>query len=369
MCLSQDMGKVRFEVGNSIVDSRLLKASACVPVDDKVYFVSSEVNLIYVLDLKTHLVNVLDSAPDENFFQENLYMDIVYLKGNLILVPYMAKKIWIYSLEQKMWKGIEIGTSVDYKFHAGVVYKERVYLLGHYYPGIVYVDIESGCVKQLEKVNEFLKRYGDQRGYFLYDYLLCDNILRVPMALSNGIISIDLDSGKYDYEPFPYKGCGLAGVVKNDEKIWFPPRKGRTYFIYEDKEYRRYELPEEFSNGTYYFCGGFVWKEDIFFAGRAGKCLKVSTKEPEKMEVIYQNVQCYKTFGDKVLVLFDDGKLYMAQDGYDIEPVEYCLENKDVLFDNLKKLYMKGISISGQVKETEFFSLEMFMESLEEQEA
>ena len=96
--------------------------------------------------------------------------------------------------------------------------------------------------------------------------------------------------------------------------------------------------------------------------------MKISRKDPEKMEVVYQNVQCYKTFGEKVLVLFGDGKLYMVQNGYDIEPIEYRLENKDVLYDNLKKLYMKGINISGQVKETEFFTLEMFMESLEEQE-
>ena len=75
----------------------------CVRVEDYIYFISRDYNVIFRLKIKTGEVYIVGSLPEEHMLECQLGAKIVYANGELIFAPMNAKKIWRYNINDKKW--------------------------------------------------------------------------------------------------------------------------------------------------------------------------------------------------------------------------------------------------------------------------
>lgn len=60
-------------------------------VDDIMYFLPDEMNLLCSMNIRDGSIAVISSVPEEQMNQTGLFMELEYYKGRLILIPSIAK--------------------------------------------------------------------------------------------------------------------------------------------------------------------------------------------------------------------------------------------------------------------------------------
>ncbi len=72
--------------------SKLMGISAGVKVGDDWWCISRIVNGLYKMDLTTEKTEYICKMPEKNSLGKQAYIDILYLKNRLFIIPGFAKK-------------------------------------------------------------------------------------------------------------------------------------------------------------------------------------------------------------------------------------------------------------------------------------
>lgn len=348
-----------------------LRATNCALVGDKIYFVSREVNLIYTLNLNTYEIEIMENMPEEIFLHEDLYGNIVYSYGKLILVPLCAEKIWIYDFEVKRWAAVEFQSNernIQYKFFGAAAYRNYVYMFGHYYPGIIRLDVNTNSLKRIElPVGVNGHSYENKDGYFNWDYVIKDKWLYTPMIQSNRVLKLDLDTENYELIALGNSNNQYAGIAWDGRYFWFPPRGNGVYVKWDGgKEIMEYRLPKGFEESQYYFSGCYLSEHKLVFAGLQEKTLEFDIDKPEKAEILKRTIDCYKKADDGTVVFQDTaGTVFIQKEHREEKSINCCLDDRECwTFLEKKILDAGGIETFGTFTESVFFSLESLMKHI-----
>jgi hypothetical protein len=334
-----------------------LNAINGVLVENKIYFASREMNMVYSLDLDSHIIDVLESPPEERTFQSGLYGNIVYICGKLVLVPFNAEKIWIYDLSEGSWHGIALGEigKKPYKFLGAAVYDEYVYMLGYHYLGIIRLNIHTSTI---EIIKLPYKECGD--GLFFIDCIKKDEWLYTPVMLENKVLKLNLGTGEYKMISVGDSKNRYVGIGWDGEWFWLPPRRNGSYVLWDGADQvREYALPGEFTAGHDYFWGSSVMQEQVVFSGVTGMSLVFQKNVPEKPSIMKKNIMFVVKIDDDNFIFQDDkGKLFIKSKDQ-IKEFEYFGDSQ--IWDSLMKA---GLSEKGKSRKIELIH-ESVMFSLE----
>lgn len=323
-----------------------LKAMSCATCGNKIYFASSEFNSVYALNTDTNTVEFFDNVPDEKFTQSNLYGHIIYYSGRLFLVPLCAEKIWIYDIGKKEWSGYgfpEKLREIPYKFFGAVLHKEYIYMLGHYYPGIIRFNTNTCIIEEID-ISLQQKDDSEYNGIFVgWDCVIKENWLYASITNSNQVLKLKLETHEYELIQIGKNGNKYAGIVWDGKYFWLPPRKNSSYVRWDGgKGVKEYALPKEFDKEQYYFSGAYLVGNKVVFSGFAGFTLKFSKDEPEKPIVIDRRNTLYEKINDTDVILQDDIGNISIHKGDDTEEQVICLTDENKLPETVARIIFES---------------------------
>ncbi len=129
-------------------DNQIIQICNFCSYNDEFFMISSEVNIISVINCNSMELRFIPGPEDEFFYDDTLYGAINIWNSNIILAPYNADKIWVYNTISGRWTSVFDGCYKgikNRKFSGIEIYNEKAYIFGCSFPNIVCVDMS--CLK------------------------------------------------------------------------------------------------------------------------------------------------------------------------------------------------------------------------------
>lgn len=192
-------------------------------VDDSMYFIPDEMNLLCTMRLEEGTVTILSSIPEEKINQTGLSLKLECYDGKIIVTPYMAKTIWSYDIQSGRWQKIGIrNEEQECKFVSSVIYKDKLYLIPALYKYIVRVNLKTYSVAYLEHIYaEYAALSSEEACRFACNYARCRDVLYIAEQQTNLMLRFDLATEKYTWLQ-----------IGNPGQIWLASAWDGTYFYF-----------------------------------------------------------------------------------------------------------------------------------------
>lgn len=286
---------------------------------------------------------LFEKLPEEDIFCEDLYGNIVTCGRYLILIPLNAKHIWKYDLEIGVWKAVNLDDDADikYKFFGAYVYGNKVIMLGHYYPGVLILNVDTNAISSIKE--PFLKFMNGRDGLFNLNYVIKDDCLFSPVISTNIILKLNMESEEYDFIPVGDKHNEYSGIICDDTVCWLVPRRNGKYVVIDaNKKLTEYALPDEFSEDKIYFAGGYAVDNGVVFVGVSGKTIRMSNGDGGiRLQMISQSCIGYKKISEEMTVVQQtDYQLHLEKMNGEIEKDAFCLNVGEI------EKMIKGVDVT-----------------------
>lgn len=294
---------------------------SCAEKGEELFFVSSEVNLLCAMSVENQKIRFIDNCPEEIFSQSSLFGNVACYNNKLILAPLMAKNIWIYDFETSFWEPIKLNeniANVSFKFFGMVPFRNQVFFLGHYFNGIICVDIDDRSVHEIP-INNIDNEKTD--GLFLWDYVIRDKLCYIPSLKSNQVIILDLETKKIEYRRVGDNNNRYVGITWDGSSFWLAPRRNGKYVRWDgDSNVTEHNLPEEFNKDDYYFIGSYMDGDNVVFPGMINRLgsLVFDKGTPQDTRIIKEAVSFYKSLDNKFIKQNMDGELVIKDSNKEI---------------------------------------------------
>ena len=216
-------------------------------VDNIMYFIPDELNLLCTMRLADGEVTILSSIPEEKINQTGLSLKLEYYDGKIIVIPYMAKNIWIYTIEKQGWKKIEIrNQDQECKFGSSIMYGSKLYLFPVCYKYITCVDVITSEVTYLEQI---FKDYQLISGKDTCCFACCNvrkqEDVYIVEQQTNYVLQFNVTTGAYNWLTMGDKThIWIAGAWDGMYFYFVPLTQGRLLRWDGQDEYVEYDLPE-----------------------------------------------------------------------------------------------------------------------------
>ena len=291
----------------------------------------------------------------------------MYWEEHIIIIPLMAKKIWIYSLKHRTWKGIAIDVCEMTNFRQAIIWNNFLLLIGGHYPAILKVDLNSYVIWKIEAPFDEQKRIDVESNelYFRGDFVYKDNILYLASCRDNTVLIFHLDTQAYEWIEIGRRENRYSGIAWDGEYFWLAPRKNTSIVKWDGKnQVIEYEIPlAKKVNGISY--SGVIVKENqiiipALYGGNADSIILNNDgimKFDDKKYTFYKKVD-----KEGYLAQNSDGKIIFENNKGEQSRYE-C----NILIDDLLTLLnnTKADHITKKIaNEKIFFSLPDFLELL-----
>ncbi len=335
----------------------------CTRVDNELFFVSSERNILYSMDLNNKEIRILEEYPDEeDYDQPALFGNILSYNHKLILVPLVAKKLWIYDLINRCWDSIlfdEDISSVVYKFFGSFIHNQYIYLLGHYYKGIVRVDIEN---KTIRKIDMDLRENRKNDGFFFWDFIIKNNHCILPSLSSNQIVDFDFKTNQTRYIDIGGRNNQYVGITWDGKYYWLSPRRNGKYVRWDGmEEVIEYELPSCFDTDDYCFIGAYMNGDEVVFPGMLGKFGTISFSKDKPYDVCVRNksILTYKRIDDLFIQQDDNSDIFIfnGKDKCTVHPMINKDNENRIRKERMIIKYKRLLNTHNIIKENEHDSI------------
>lgn len=301
-----DLGKKKYEL-----------ITECVTCKDNVlYSVGREMNVLFSIDLKTNKVEAMSDMPDESNLVERLYNGICIENDNLILVPFNAKKLWIYKFSIRKWSAVDISSYVapdmKGKFAGGVLRHNIVYLFGYKYCGILTVNIDT------KEVRELLT--GEDQGHHVFwgqSIAECNEKIFLVSSLANVAICINSKESTYDVikldDILVSSGICNDAVTYSNNTFFIKKLRGNTFYKWIPFEKTQALQIDSFYNSSESFFNGIVaaGKYLIFYSPK-GKSYIYDCKNPQDSYILEEKLFFAKYIPDVGTILCKKGHIIVC---------------------------------------------------------
>ncbi len=248
--------------------------------EEIIYFIPKELNVLFSCSYTENKINIIDVVPDEDGYTERQFNGLCKIDNKMVLVPYSAKKIWIYDLSLKTWNSIDVDKYIsednDSKFSGCIQWHDKVYLFGYGYNGILSLDIYSN---ELEVVFQ-------KDGFCLWGQKVAIDGYRAYVALpyEKKCAVLNLETKKVAFEDVNVLDDGLSSVGYDGVNRIILPSKGNHYYVMSDEaNIKEYSLPQELSKSIYN--GLAVSNKYIYGYSSWGKSFLVNRKKRDVMVI------------------------------------------------------------------------------------
>ena len=204
--------------------------------EDYFWFVANNLNGLFQIERASGNLNLVGVIPNEGMFQRQLYFKGLKYNEYLVFAPALAKEIAIYDTKRREFVKLafeaprirsERWSSKRHQFFGINVYKNFVFIIGCYYPGIIRIDMEDFTLLYLDQWVESLERLSlSKTMYFRQASIVEGTKLYIPCSMANAILVYDLETLEFELEMLEQCRVGISDFYVKDDTFWFTPRQG-----------------------------------------------------------------------------------------------------------------------------------------------
>lgn len=208
----------------------VVSLAGAIEKNNTIYGIDTLWNLLLSIDVESEKVKILSAVPEWSGGHD--FSDILYWNNYLVLIPLLAKKIWIYSLSENSWEYIDVIDCVTEEglgnFAVAHIRNDYLYLIGNCFPGILKVDLNTkSIVKKLDTYENVLVEQAEKKDGFAYtSYAICNDKMYIASGISNIVHIIDLKDDTYEDVIVGETGKRYAGIAFDGKNFWLAARVG-----------------------------------------------------------------------------------------------------------------------------------------------
>lgn len=220
---------------------------AFVQVEDLLYFIPDECNLLCTMHMETGEISILSSVPEEKINQTALASKLVCYNEKIILVPYMAKSPWVYEIADGSWKKIEIRNQEQaWKFSSSELYQDKLYMFPAMYKVIICMDLNTYDIKYFEEIyHEFYRRKKIEHCNLRAHYAKVKDTLYLSNYNTNDMLKFSLADESYVWLPIGGYNRINSGITWDGQYFYFAPLNRGPVLRWDGEEgFTAYPIPE-----------------------------------------------------------------------------------------------------------------------------
>lgn len=318
----------------------ILLAEGCACVEEKLYFIAREMNLVFTLDMNTGEIDLVDSIPGEDILSRRLSATIAHWNDKLIFTPMTAEKIWIYDLREKTWSSIvrkrqESKEINGNEIFQSVLYEDRLFMIGCNYPAILCVDLMTEQLTYIEEPYERLKEKKQVLGdcFFRCSCVQKEHYLYLASCLDNGVLKFDMSTCQYEWLQVGKSENRYSGITLHDDQFWLSPRCNSAIVKWDGGEgVTEYPLPIDIDEKTYSFIGVVSEKDKVIFPGMFQKStIVINDTINADMEVYEGQYLFYEKKNDNLAVsMTSEGNIEISAPGNTVKKYVCGVEKEKI---------------------------------------
>ncbi|WP_026513728.1 hypothetical protein [Butyrivibrio sp. LB2008] len=214
-----------------------LLAEDCVEYKDKIFFCSTNCNVIFSLNRNDKRIVLESCIPEEGASARRLSSKLLIWKESIIFVPMNSKKMWIWDISNNKWSSIDIPTLgvTKNRFFQACIYGDYIYMIGCATPAIVCVDMTSHAVKMITSpFSSLLKRKRREEDIiFRTNYVRLCNFIYLASCVDNSVIEFNLETEVVKIYSVGNKENRYSGIIYDGKYFWLCPRYEAKVFRWE----------------------------------------------------------------------------------------------------------------------------------------
>ena len=207
--------------------------------ENKMWMCLSDKNAICEIDKERKEVHILGNYPQNGIAESNLSATVIGISEKIVFLPLAADDIAIYDIANDELTFIPVKKNYEkhheiyqerMKFRRGFVYKDYVFLLGHSYPAIIQLNINTLEVNYLTEWVDIIEPYieeGDSLGYFKEGYSLYGTQMYLPLGCCSGLMLFELEQMKFEYIAIQGGTNRFEGLTDINGMFYMTGRNGR----------------------------------------------------------------------------------------------------------------------------------------------
>lgn len=206
--------------------------------NNKAWFISREINALFVLDFETEKVKLIHILSHEKIFADQEYRKIIKIGEKIIIAPFFSKGELIeYDLKSNTLTKIflkkrdafliEKDMGNEIAFYDIIKYHKKIYLIGCGYPAIVEYDVDTreckyytDYIKKLEKLS-----FSENMGIFA-NAKIQDNCLLLPFLQGNIVVEFNMATKSFKYNEVGDKSNRYWKIELDGEFVWLSQHGG-----------------------------------------------------------------------------------------------------------------------------------------------
>ncbi len=236
-------------------------------INQHAWFSADNFNALCYMDLKSHLVHYVASIPNEDFFAQNLYIDIKYVDEKLILTPSCANEIAVYDINTSTFQKYKLKPPKDFgklpyiprlKFFSSIVSGHSIYFIARRYPAIVELNLKDNSVLYYDEwLNEIQEYIQYPLAYFRQDVAVQGDSFFLISPSSNIIMEFNTKTKKTALFNGNDIKISYSTITQTDDTLWLDTLHAGSIHIAKIAQNRIYDV-NKIKNYPHKFKGGEV---------------------------------------------------------------------------------------------------------------
>lgn len=311
-------------------------------VDNIVYILTEGIYSIRVYNLLEKKFVYSLNCPFSEEYGDNLYSGLCVDNNIMALIPQHAKRIWIYSFNEKKWEGIEIDNYVKNeqkdKFLGGDLISGILYLYGYSYRGILAFNTKT------HQFVEVLNEENDSGGHIGISTINFKGKIMLPMRSKDIIISIDTSKVKCNLLDVELDHNNANdGITTDGEYIYILKNTGNIiYKINIDicSDIEKIYIEDNFDARICMINGIEYYGNKLLLYGPGNNCYVLDLENKKKSFYIHEPIYYAKVVNTWGMIMCKNGKIELWNNKMEL------LEEIDIIYtkDEIEQ-YLKNIDI------------------------
>lgn len=211
-----------------------LSFETCIIDEDGIWFSAFDHNGLYFKDRLSEKTVLAGIIPNERKYALRLYASMIRYGSKIFLVPFLAKEVAVYDIDQKVFKKIPLKKVSEFgdrklanemaKFWCSKLYRDTLFLFPHNYPALVMINIHTYEVSYLSEFVCELETLSVNQEPYITDIYVENHMVYGSCACANVVVQVDLAEKNVNVCEIPIDANGFNGITKIGDEIWLAPR-------------------------------------------------------------------------------------------------------------------------------------------------
>lgn len=226
----------------------ILFAEDSIRVGERLFLFAKSFNMLFSIDIADGNITFLGGIPEERALLERGTCKLAYWKEQIIVVPLLLKKIWIYSLGNGSWKGIAIKDDrqkiLKTRFRQALIENSFIYLIGGHYPAVLKMDLDTYRISYIEEPFFLDREKETEELYFRGDFAYREGKIYLASCRDNSVLALHLDTHAYERIEIGKTENRYSGITWDGSNYWLSPRLNTPIVKWDGKDQvTEYEIP------------------------------------------------------------------------------------------------------------------------------